>query len=56
VNFDLGVVAANDSVNVPISYNRSTNTCTLKCHNYNHNADGSVRSGGSLKNPASIRH
>ena len=44
VNFDLGVVAHNDSAKVPISYTRSTGTCTLKCHNVNHNADGTVGS------------
>jgi predicted CXXCH cytochrome family protein len=52
VNFDLRVVAANDSINAPIAYNRSRNTCTLKCHNYNHNADGSVQVSGLSKAPA----
>jgi hypothetical protein len=47
VNFDLAVVAPNDQSTVPVSYNRATNTCTLKCHNYNHNNDGTVsRAGG----------
>jgi len=49
VNFDLGVVAQNDSSNVPISYTRSTSTCTLKCHNVNHNADGTVGSAANSK-------
>ena len=40
VNFDINVVGLNGSA--PISYNRATNTCTLMCHAYNHNADGSV--------------
>jgi predicted CXXCH cytochrome family protein len=40
VNFDLQVVGMNGAS--PISYNRSTNTCTLTCHTYNHNPDGSV--------------
>lgn len=44
VNFDLGVVAENDKAKVPISYTRSTGTCTLKCHNVDHNADGTVAS------------
>jgi predicted CXXCH cytochrome family protein len=39
VNFDINVVAPNAAV---ISYNRSTNTCILTCHNYAHNADGTV--------------
>jgi hypothetical protein len=43
VSFDLAVVGSNDKSKTPISYNRGTNTCTLKCHNYNHNADGSVQ-------------
>jgi predicted CXXCH cytochrome family protein len=49
VNFDLGVVAQNDRSKAPISYTRSTNTCTLKCHNVNHNADGTVGSPVSAK-------
>jgi hypothetical protein len=42
VNFDLAVVGQNDATNAAISYNHSTNTCTLKCHNYNHSANGTV--------------
>lgn len=42
VNFDAKVVAPNGAT--PISYNHSTNTCTLKCHGYYHNSDGSVSS------------
>jgi predicted CXXCH cytochrome family protein len=52
VSFDLAVVAPNDSSNAPISYNRANNTCTLKCHNFNHNADGSVHAKGGLTAPA----
>jgi hypothetical protein len=43
VNFDANVVGQNGST--PISYNRSTNTCTLMCHNAAHNADGTVTGG-----------
>ncbi len=42
ISFDLAVVAPNDQGKAPITYNRGANTCTLKCHNYDHNADGSV--------------
>ncbi len=45
VNFDLKVVGENATSSYfrsPITYNRSTNTCTLTCHNYSHNADGTV--------------
>ncbi len=42
VNFDLAVVAPNDRLSVPVSYSRGSNTCTLKCHNYDHNPDGTV--------------
>ena len=42
VAFDLKVVAPNGSV--PVSYNHATNTCTLTCHGYYHNTDGSVTS------------
>jgi predicted CXXCH cytochrome family protein len=40
VNFDVNVVAANSGL--PISYNRTANTCVLVCHQVAHNADGSV--------------
>lgn len=45
VNFDGNVVGLNGST--PISYNRSTNTCTLMCHNAAHNADGTVTGGAA---------
>ncbi len=50
VNFDLKVVAENATSSYfrsPLSYNRSTNTCTLTCHNYRHNADGTVTPAGA---------
>jgi predicted CXXCH cytochrome family protein len=40
VNFDLNVVAANGGL--PISYNRSANTCVMVCHSVAHNPDGTV--------------
>jgi len=40
VNFDGNVVGQNNGQ--PISYNRSSNTCTLTCHQMAHNPDGSV--------------
>jgi predicted CXXCH cytochrome family protein len=40
VNFDVNVVAQNGST--AISYNRGANSCTLVCHGYAHNPDGSV--------------
>jgi hypothetical protein len=52
VSFDLAVVAANDTSHAPIAYNRASNTCTLKCHNFNHNADGTVQAKGGLSAPA----
>jgi len=51
VDFDLGVVARNDSENVPISYTRGTDTCTLKCHNVDHNSNGTVGPAGNVKGP-----
>jgi predicted CXXCH cytochrome family protein len=42
VNFDANVVGPNGAT--PISYNRAANTCTLTCHGYAHNVDGSVTS------------
>jgi hypothetical protein len=55
VNFDLGVVGENDTSKAPISYTRGTGTCTLKCHNVDHNADGSVGSS-RVKGPAKGVH
>ncbi len=46
VNFDVNVVAANGAT--PISYSRlPTTTCTLTCHGFNHNSDGSVTAAGA---------
>ena len=45
VNFDANVAGQNGST--PISYNRSTNTCTLMCHNAAHNANGTVTAGAA---------
>jgi hypothetical protein len=59
VNFDLKVVAENATsayFRSPISYNRGTNTCTLTCHNYSHNADGTVTPAISPKAAAPGKH
>ena len=40
VNFDANVVAPN--AGTPIGYNRSTNTCSLTCHNAAQSANGTV--------------
>src|SRR5208282_3765547 len=40
VNFDVNVVGQNNGA--PVSYNRTSNTCVLTCHQTNHNADGTV--------------
>jgi len=48
VNFDLAVVAQNSTSNAPIAYDRRKSTCTLRCHNYNHNADGSVQPSSAV--------
>ncbi len=42
VNFDVNVVASNGGL--PISYNRTANTCVLVCHATAHNANGTVTS------------
>jgi predicted CXXCH cytochrome family protein len=41
VNFDANVVGLNGTT--PISYNRSTNSCSLVCHNEAHGATGATR-------------
>jgi hypothetical protein len=40
VNFDANVVGQNNGA--PVSYNRSSNTCVLTCHQTAHNADGTT--------------
>lgn len=50
VNFDASVVGGNSGL--PISYNRSSNTCTLMCHGAAHNADGSVAAAATTAKPA----
>jgi hypothetical protein len=42
VNFDANVVGQNNGA--PISYNRSSNSCVLTCHQTAHNADGTISS------------
>ena len=46
VNFDINVVGQNQGL--PISYNRSMNTCTLTCHNAAHNSNGTVSVNGAI--------
>jgi len=46
VNFDINVVGQNQGA--PISYSRATNTCTLRCHNAAHNANGTVSVNGNV--------
>ena len=52
VSFDINVVARNDTSQVPISYNQASGTCTLKCHTYNHNQNGTVTNSRGNTNPA----
>jgi hypothetical protein len=40
INFDANVVASN--AGLPISYNRTANSCVLVCHAASHNQDGTV--------------
>jgi hypothetical protein len=53
VNFDVNVVGQN--AGLPISYNRSSNTCTLMCHSVAHNADGTV-AAAAIVSPRSVIH
>jgi hypothetical protein len=46
VNFDANVVGQNNSA--PISYNRTSNTCVLTCHQVAHNADGTTSSTSKI--------
>lgn len=54
VNFDVNVVGQN--AGLPISYNRSSNTCTLMCHSVAHNADGTVAAATTTLSPRSAIH
>ncbi len=59
VNFDLKVVAENATSGYfrsPISYNLGNNTCTLTCHNFSHNADGTVTPVVSPRTPVASKH
>jgi predicted CXXCH cytochrome family protein len=56
VDFDIAVVAQNDSLNIPIAYNRTSGTCTLKCHNYNHNQNGTVTLSQGNKMLRTVKH
>ena len=49
VNFDVNVVAPNGAL--PVSYNRSTNTCTLVCHQVAHNPNGTVSTASLRRAP-----
>lgn len=51
LSFDINVVARNDDSHAPISYSQSTGTCTLKCHNFNHNQNGTVTNSPGNKTP-----
>jgi len=50
VNFDANVVGQNNGA--PISYNRSSNTCTLTCHQTAHNPDGTISTASALQKPS----
>ncbi len=54
VNFDTSVVAPNQQT--PISYNRSSNTCVLACHNVAHNLNGTVTSTTGASSSATQKH
>lgn len=52
VNFDISVVGPNGTA--PISYDRSTNTCSLVCHNHAHGSSSAVK-GVGIRAPAPQR-
>lgn len=49
VDFDVNVVAPNGAL--PISYNRSANTCVMVCHQVAHNPDGTVTQASFRRGP-----
>ncbi|HEV2730034.1 MAG TPA: hypothetical protein VGV15_08380, partial [Terriglobales bacterium] len=48
VNFDVNVVAPNGTL--PVSYDRSTNTCSLTCHNHTHSSAAAAK-GVGIRSP-----
>ena len=53
VNFDSNVVAPNGGL--PISFNRTANTCVLVCHSVAHNPDGTVATASVRRAPVAHR-
>jgi predicted CXXCH cytochrome family protein len=49
VNFDMNVVASNGGL--PVSYNRTANSCVLVCHQAAHNSNGTVSMVSSRGGP-----
>jgi predicted CXXCH cytochrome family protein len=47
INFDLNIAASN--AGLPISYNRTANTCVLVCHQVAHNANGTITRPAALQ-------
>jgi len=52
VNFDASVVAPNGAL--PVSYDRSTNTCSLVCHNHVHSSAAAAK-GVGMRSPGPQR-
>ena len=53
VNFDVNVVAPNGTL--PVSYDRSTNSCSLTCHNHVHSSAAAAVKGVGMRGPGSQR-
>jgi len=53
VNFDVNVVAPSGTL--PVSYDRSTNSCSLTCHNHVHNSAAAAVKGVGMRGPGSQR-
>ncbi len=49
VNFDANVVGPNGATPITYAYNGGADSCTLQCHNFNHNADGTVTQSSARK-------
>ncbi len=58
VNFDINVVAPNSlgpAGPSGIAYKRANNTCTLVCHSYSHNYDGTVTQVGAANQSSTAK-
>jgi predicted CXXCH cytochrome family protein len=56
VNFDANVVAQNGTTPITYSYNGGADSCTLMCHGFSHNSDGTVSAAAMrMRAPSKVK-